>query len=320
MPEISVIVPVYKVENYLQKCVDSILPQTYKDYELFLVDDGSPDGCSALSDEYAMTDSRILVIHKPNGGLSDARNAALDLESGKYITFVDSDDWIASDALETMREALIRTDSDLAIGNMFSVDEQGKQSPMNGNVPEETVIEGKEIWETLLQPCAPKKLYRSFIWKTLRFPVGRLYEDAFTYHHVLGQVRRIVKTGKEAYYYLIREGSIMHAEYDIRFTDIIDAIADRISLFDELGYPDLAQEARQYLYLPYSAAVCHLDRGKETERRRLIEIKAVYGRHYPYLMKSRGLSARQKIRYCVLRYFPALHTVLWGRSMKNCFD
>ena len=315
MPDISVIVPIYKVENYLRKCVDSILPQTFGDYELFLVDDGSPDGCPVVCDEYAMADDRILVIHKPNGGLSDARNAALELVRGEYITFVDSDDWIAPDALETMREALLRTDSDMAIGNMYSVDEQGKQQSMAGNVSEETVLEGKDVWTTILQPCAPKKIYRSSIWKTLRFPVGRLYEDAFTYHHVLAQVDRIVKTGRETYYYLIREGSIMHMEYDIRFTDIIDAIEDRIAVMEEAGVQELAERDRLFIYSQSAVALSHLDRYNEKEYVRRQEVWRTYKKHFPKIMRSRAASVKEKILFLLLRVAPNIHSRFFGRKM-----
>lgn len=106
MPTISVIVPVYNVEPYLRQCVDSILGQTFRDFELILVDDGSPDGCPAICDEYAKMDSRVKVIHKENGGLSSARNAGLDVAKGKYIAFVDSDDWIHPEMSETMQNRM----------------------------------------------------------------------------------------------------------------------------------------------------------------------------------------------------------------------
>ena len=130
MPQISVIVPVYKVEKYIHKCVDSILAQTFTDFELWLVDDGSPDHCGAICDEYAQIDTRVKVIHKKNGGLSDARNAALDVMNGKYIFFVDSDDWISEDALEIMYSALERTGAKVATGNIVSVREDGTEQAL----------------------------------------------------------------------------------------------------------------------------------------------------------------------------------------------
>ena len=117
MPEISIIVPIYNVEQYLKRCVDSILAQTFKDFELILVDDGSPDSCPFICDEYARIDSRIKVIHKANGGLSDARNAGLEMAMGNYIAFVDSDDWIASDTYEYLYELIKKNKADVVSGS-----------------------------------------------------------------------------------------------------------------------------------------------------------------------------------------------------------
>ncbi|MBQ6543175.1 MAG: glycosyltransferase family 2 protein, partial [Clostridia bacterium] len=154
MPLISVIVPVYKVEKYLPRCLDSILSQSFTDFELLLVDDGSPDSCPEICDEYARRDRRISVIHKENGGLSSARNAALERATGKYVSFVDSDDYITADALQTLYSALTETDSDIAVGNMMSIDESGNISDFYIPAAGRTLLEGDEILSTLNQPCA----------------------------------------------------------------------------------------------------------------------------------------------------------------------
>lgn len=315
MAEITVIVPIYKVEKYLRKCVDSILAQTFTDYELILVDDGSPDGCPQICDEYQTQDARIQVIHKKNGGLSDARNAALDIAVGKYITFVDSDDWITPDALASMRESLIRTDSDMAIGNMINVSEDGTTTQACGNTTEENVLNGKEVWSTILQPCAPKKLYKAYIWNKLRFPVGRLYEDAFTYHHVLEQICRIVKTGKPAYYYLVRQGSIMHTEYNIRFTDIIDAIEDRVSTMERLGITALANRDRMFIYSQSAVALAHLDRNDAAQNKRASEVWNIYKKHFWSLMTCECASNKEKALFALLRIAPRIHSRFYGKKL-----
>lgn len=115
MPEVSIIVPVYKVEPYLNKCVDSILAQTFTDFECILVDDGSPDSCGKICDEYVQKDSRVKVIHQENQGLSAARNSGLDMASGAWIVFVDSDDWIEPDAVEVLYRAALQNDADMAV-------------------------------------------------------------------------------------------------------------------------------------------------------------------------------------------------------------
>lgn len=126
MPIISVIVPVYNVEKYLPRCIDSILAQTFTDFELILVDDGSPDNCGAICDEYAAKDKRVRVIHKSNGGVSSARNAGLDAASGEYVTFVDSDDYIAEDRLKQMHSSIFESKADIAVAGFRFVDEIGR--------------------------------------------------------------------------------------------------------------------------------------------------------------------------------------------------
>ena len=315
MPLISVIVPVYKVEPYLARCVDSILAQTLPDLELWLVDDGSPDGCPALCDAYAARDERVRVIHKENGGLSSARNAALDRFAGQYVCFVDSDDYLALDALETMYAALCETDADVAVGNMRSFDENGTERDFYTPAAERTVLEGDAILTTLNQPCAQNRLYKAAIYRTLRFPEGRLYEDVFVYHKVLAQCRRMVLTGKVGYYYMIRSDSIMHSSYDIRFTDIIYAIRDRYEWLDAIGQPQLANEARLFIYSRVAVAYAHLDKKDPAHRERLAQITEVYRDCYRVLMKDGSVSAKQKLRLWLLYRLPALHTALFGKKM-----
>ena len=315
MPLISVIVPVYKVEPYLARCVDSILAQTLPDFELWLVDDGSPDGCPAMCDAYAAQDERVRVIHKENGGLSSARNVALERFAGQYVCFVDSDDYLASDALETMYAALCDTGADVAVGNMLSFDESGTDRDFYMPAAERTVLEGDEMLSTLNQPCAQNRLYRAEIYRALRFPEGRLYEDVFVYHKVLAQCRKMVLTGKVGYYYMIRSDSIMHSSYDIRFTDIIDAVRERYEWLDAIGQCQLANEARLFIYSRVAVAYAHLDKKDPTHRERLAQITAIYRDCYRVLMKDGTVSVKQKLRLWLLYRLPALHTALFGKKM-----
>lgn len=315
MPLISVIVPVYKVEAYLARCVDSILAQTLADFELWLVNDGSPDGCPAMCDAYAAKDSRVRVVHQENGGLSSARNAALERFTGQYVCFVDSDDYIAPDALETMYAALTETGSDVAVGNMRAFDENGELRDFYAPVKERAVLEGEEMLSTLNQPCAPNRLYRAEIYRTLRFPVGRLYEDVFVYHQVLARCKKIVLTGKTGYYYLIRSDSIMHSRYDIRFTDIIFAIRERYEWLESIGQRQLANEARLFIYSRVAVACAHLDKNDPVHREKLKDITEIYRDCYRVLMKDGDVSVKQKLRLWLLYRLPAVHTALFGKKM-----
>ena len=315
MPEISVIVPVYKVEKYIRKCVDSILAQTFTDFELWLVDDGSPDNCGAICDEYTQKDVRVKVIHKKNGGLSDARNAALDVMNGKYVFFVDSDDWISEDALEIMHSALEKTGAKVATGNIVSVYEDGSEQTLYSPVQEETVLIGDEMLTTLLRPNAWNRLYDAQLFRTLRYPIGRLYEDVFTYHKILAQIDRMVLVGRNTYYYLIRGGSIMNSAYNIRFTDIVDAVYDRAVWLDSIGQKKLADETRLFVYSQVAVAYAHLNKKDSHHLKRLREIKAIYDECYAKLICSGYIENKQKLRLFVLKHLPALHTVLWGKKM-----
>ena len=179
-PLLSIIVPVYKVENYLQKCIDSILAQTFTDFELILVEDGSPDGCPALCDAAAAKDARIRVLHQKNGGLSAARNAGLDVARGEWIGFVDSDDYIAPEMYETLYKAVQNTGADLALCDYAAVDEAGIPClpPYTGLA--QRIFTGRELLKratnTMAQP-AWNKLYRRAIFAQLRYPEGKLNED-----------------------------------------------------------------------------------------------------------------------------------------------
>lgn len=314
MPLISVIVPVYKVEKYIHKCIDSILNQTFKDFELFLVDDGSPDNCGKICDEYAAKDDRVIVIHKENGGLSDARNVAIDRANGEYLTFVDSDDYVANSHLESLLNALVETNSDIAISNISAVSVNGEYNTIYHPTEKIEVLEGKEVFSTIYRPNACGKLYKRIIFFNIRYPVGRLYEDAFVYHDVLEQAKRLVLTGENTYFYLVRDDSIMHQEYKLAFTDIIDAIGLRVQKLEELGLQDLADDNRVFIYSRVAVAYANLDPSVPENQKRLEEIKAIYDEEYPKLMKTTN-NSKQKFRYWLLRTNPNLHSKLFGKNM-----
>lgn len=213
-PLISVIVPIYKVEPYLRRCLDSIVNQTYTNLEIILVDDGSPDGCPAICDEYAVKDSRIIVIHKENGGLSDARNAGLDICKGEYISFVDSDDWIASNFIEILLNNILENNAELAITQYITA-----YSSVTSNIGiknNHTTIFSpleatKKLWsnEETTFVTAWGKLYKKSLWQELRFPKGLLHEDEYTAYKVLYTANKTIFLSIPLYYYFQRSDSIM---------------------------------------------------------------------------------------------------------------
>lgn len=314
-PLITVIIPVYKVEKYLRKCIESVLSQTYTNLEIFLVDDGSPDKCGEICDEYAVKDSRIKVIHKENGGLSSARNAALDVMTGQYLVFVDSDDWIPDDSLQTMYDALIRSGADMAIGNIISVTESGETYVQYCPSEIEMVESGKEIFNTMNQPCASNRLYKAKLYENIRFPDGKLYEDAFVYHHILEKVNTLVFSGKPNYYYLKRNSSIMRSPYTSKNMDVLEAVVDQADTLDRNGLHEIAMEKRMFLYSQLAVSYAFLNKADSAGIRRRNEFAEIYKQAYPELMSYQKGNIKQQIRLFSLRYFPKIHTLLWGKKM-----
>lgn len=225
MAAISIIVPVYNVEQYLKKCVDSILAQTFTDYELILVDDGSPDRSGAICDQYAKQDPRVHVIHKPNGGLSDARNAGIDVAQAPYLAFIDSDDYIAPEMFAMLYADITKEQADLAICGIYDVygDATPREKPHTYEVltQEQAII---KIFEgNIISVHAVNKLYRRELFADLRYPKGKYHEDSYVILDILQQCRKIVADTKQVYYYTHREGSINTEHFSAKQFDFIKA-------------------------------------------------------------------------------------------------
>lgn len=232
MPIISVIVPVYNVESYLKRCVDSILKQTFTDFELILVDDGSPDNCPEMCDKYAKKDSRICVIHQKNGGLSAARNAGIDWtianSNSQWISFVDSDDWIHPKYLEQLLSAAIENDVAVSICTFFKTD-GSTLFPKEDNFtirrwqPETLYVE-YNIFATV----AWGKLYRKNCFKQIRFPIGKIHEDEFVIYRILFNTKEIVMIEEPLYAYYENQAGITKSQWILRRLDSVDAIANQV--------------------------------------------------------------------------------------------
>lgn len=229
---ISIIVPVYRVEPYLRKCIDSILEQTYKDLEILLIDDGSPDQCGIICDEYAQKDIRIRVFHTENRGLASARNLGLDNARGDYIGFVDADDWIEPDLYEVLIDKI--QDADISACG-FWYEYQNKQRKWNYS--QETAFSGVEALRALingdLKNTVWSKLYRKECWAAIRFPEGRVHEDIATTYRILLKEYKVVSTPSYLYHYRQRDDSIAGTRSMEHLIDYWDAFYGR--------YKDLSQ-------------------------------------------------------------------------------
>ena len=217
---ISIIVPVFNVEKYLERCVNSLINQTYKNIEIILVEDGSPDLCPQMCDEYAKKDERIKVLHKKNGGLSDARNAGLDVATGEYIAFVDSDDWVETDFIETLYKNAKSENADISIIGCTLVWDDGRKKPVSKDKGYYVFDKEKAIREMLAQRkfgcMVCQKMYRKQIFDTVRFPVGKLYEDVAVSMTTFLKAKKVVVSGNHGYNYYQRNDSIVNSKFDER--------------------------------------------------------------------------------------------------------
>lgn len=230
-PLISVIIPVYNVEKYLKRCVDSVIQQTYPRLDIVLVDDGSKDKSGYICEEYKEKDSRIRVVHKENGGLSDARNAGIDIAEGRYITFIDSDDYVATDYVEFLYGFLNKYNADIS-GCFHRKFTDGQQIITFESKREEFFFDGEGAtidlcYQKHISNSACGKLYKKELFRDIRYPVGRLYEDLGTTYKLFLLCNIVVFSMVEKYYYYQRHDSIMHYNFTKKNMD-------RIVLSDEL--------------------------------------------------------------------------------------
>ncbi len=256
-PAISVVVPVYKVEKYLDRCVRSILTQTFTNFELILVDDGSPDNCGAMCNAYAKQDSRVQVIHKENGGLSDARNVGKIAAIGEYILFVDSDDLIKETALEILYQLAKQNNADVVIGGICNCYEK-KQDPEPEEIRTYACSGTDALKEALMGTVSVcGNLIKRCVAMKHDFPLGRLSEDAFLTPQLLLDVQTAVVTNEQVYYYWHRAGSITTACDPKRVMDVVDAYLLTESLVKE-KCPELLPYARFRVYWAYLTALDRL--------------------------------------------------------------
>lgn len=250
---VSIIVPIYKVEEYLDKCVESLINQTYQNIEIILVDDGSPDNCPMLCDEWAKKDSRINVIHKENGGLSDARNYGIDAAKGDYIVFVDSDDYTEENMIENLFNSLKKEEADIAICNFYIEDENTNEQTIANNLDSKIFsCTGEEKykylfdWEYSTQTVvAWNKLYKINLFEKIRYPKGKLHEDEYIICELLKNANKVVYNLQPFYHYIKRDNSIT-STFNLKRFDIIEALEKRISFFQKEGFDFYVYKSQVY--------------------------------------------------------------------------
>lgn len=336
MPTISIIVPIYKVEKYLKKCVDSIINQTWKDLEIILVDDGSPDHCAEICDEYAKLDNRIIVIHQENQGLSAARNAGINIASGEYIGFVDSDDFIAPDMYEQLYLAIISKHAQLAICNFLYVDENGTILQDNSPIQED-ILDNYQCLEKIAKDkwwyyvVSWNKLYQKSLFDFIRFPEGKLYEDNFIIHEIIYSCKMIVTIRRDLYFYLQRKGSIMDSGYKIGRFDEIEALYCRYQFYKSNDLNFLYHDLGNLMWDMYVNIRLHTHLNNIEEYKRAKKVDSMFREvYYSCQEKNRGIKYLKGIVPCfysicrgqrtkILRRINFIKYMCFNRNAEFCF-
>lgn len=322
-PEISIIVPVYKVEAYLRKCVDSILAQTFQDFELILVDDGSPDSCPAICDEYEHKDIRVRVLHKPNGGLSDARNAGLAVARGRYVGFIDSDDWISEDMFELLYQAIKEHDADIAVSCHYTVTDNqptrmndfGRTAVLNQFQAIGEILKDREI-----KSYAWDKLYKTelFTNNDILYPVGFNYEDIYATYQLFMHASKVVLVNEPTYYYLRRDSGITGSTSLRNLEHKFDAVTERHAQLKRKYYHSISQsiwdqsvnnillegmDLYNYILRETQLSLCK-DQAQKVQR--------FISENFRRILLSKEIEKRAKLFSVLVHWFPGLYHYMYS--------
>ncbi|WP_086313933.1 hypothetical protein A5821_001482 [Enterococcus sp. 7F3_DIV0205] len=304
MCKISIIVPVYNVERYLRKCVDSILNQTFTDIEVILVDDGSTDSSGEICDEYVLQDQRVQVIHKENGGLSDARNTGIESARGEYLGFVDSDDYIALDMYELLFNNIQKEAADLAICGIYDVYEN--KEPLK-KTQEYMVLDKVAAMKLILEAKivsvhAVNKLYKKNIFDQIRYPVGMITEDAAVILSILENTKKVVIDTQQKYYYYHRANSISSNRFSKKDLDTIQVWKENES-YIEKHYPELAYVAHTRVCWAYFTVLDKMMNSKiaDEDKQKQKEIVSFLRDNFSFVIKNIYFTRNRKISMVALR-------------------
>lgn len=295
-PLISVVIAAYNIENYIDKCIESIINQTYQNIEILIVNDGSKDSTLQKAEEYRVKDSRVQILDKVNGGLSDARNYGIEHSNGEFIVFVDGDDYLDSKMIEVLYNTYLQNEADLCICNIQNVDENGN---LLDSPSEEEMRCGLHTREEMLDftvtppnwywVVAWNKLYKKSLFDTgLRFAKGKIHEDEFFIHRVLDKCNKVQIIPDKLYYYVQRQNSITHDEYKVSHLDAIEAYLDRADFFvSERKYENVTvmlERARTKLLDGYIALMGNNTKEKKNRIRALHEeYRSIYRKNSSHI-------------------------------------
>ena len=303
---ISVIVPVYKVEEYLDECVRSIIEQTYQNLEIILVDDGSPDSCPKKCDKWAERDRRIRVIHKSNGGLSSARNAGIDIASGDYLSFVDSDDFIEKDMLRTMLLAAMDNEAEVVCCGRNLVLSSTNIKPMHCLDVVKVYTKEQAMKEVLLgneiEEAAWDKLYKAELFSGIRYPEGEINEDIVVIGPILSKCNTIVHVGVPFYNYRVNKNGITKSLYNEKKSIYIKHM-EQVENFFMSNYPQLEMAVHCFLARYAYASLLDMEMGKETIRDYKSDYnkyKIILSKNYKVLFAKKDISFKTRVQILLI--------------------
>ena len=304
-PLISIVVPVYKVEKYIRRCIDSLLAQTWKNIEIILVDDGSPDSCGQICEEYAAVYDKIRVLHKEIGGLSDARNAGIAVAQGEYIGFVDSDDYIMPDMFEKLAKAAMEQHVKLSMCSFFCIDSDGNDTEFSGVNPiSDGIFAAEELLPKIVQTngwffiVAWNKLYHRSLLDHQFYPYGKYHEDEFVISQLLYRAQKIVCISDKEYCYIYkRADSITGSTDGIKHLDALEALYERCMFYHKHGLDKLIFDNRTIFLRELEKNYCNLNFKDKTVKNRMAELSDLYG-------KIPGRGKNETLRWYLLRINP----------------
>ena len=319
---ISVVIPVYNVEQYLPKCIESIMNQTYKNLEIILVNDGSTDGSQKICEEYKSLDNRIKVINKENGGLSDARNVGIDNSSGNYITFIDSDDYIDDDYVYTLYKSLISYNADMSIASHKII---YPKRIIDKATDEKFCANSKKVLEKILYDegidlSAWGKLYKKSLFNNIKFPKGRLFEDSATTYRLIDESKKIAVNSKSVYNYVIRKNSISNEMFSEKKMDLITSTME-MTEFIKKKYPELEKGCERRLMYAYLSTLTQLAKTKETNSSMQAKLMNYIKKNKGRVLKDKRIPKRDRIGiistmlgFKFYKYMWKIYAILSGRS------
>lgn len=305
MDLVSIIVPVYNVEKYIHQCVDSIINQTYKNIEIILVDDGSPDNCGKICDEYAQKDNRVKVIHKENGGLSDARNYGIDVATGDWLMFVDSDDWLHNHTVEKLHNAVNKYGVSVSVCNY---EETSEESPYVDTSCLPELWTPKELYlnRHIVATVAWGKLYHKKCFDEICYPVGKIHEDEYVTYRILFAQEKIAFIDQPYYAYFINPNGITKSEWTPKRLEVIKAFDEQLFFFKKTGDRELSDFV---LLLIVSVLLSHYRGAKKNNY--IAESRKILRYIDKLFFKERKFFFSDKNIWYIGQFHPRLMRIYW---------